>query len=187
MLSLGLFYLSLGIYCLFMWLRKWIFMIGFPVLAFISLCLCCKVKRIALSWMTEHCDFLLQTVDVFAIVALSGILSRLLSTGTVLVATSNRAPSDLNQVCLKQNLPDRIDLLKASIHNFVPFWWFYLDSATPFGFLVLFFQDGMQKEIFQQFLAKLDQHCENILVGSEIDYRRHIAKSSIDQARTYKV
>lgn len=71
--------------------------------------------------MTEHCDFLLQTVDVFAIVALSGILSRLLSTGTVLVATSNRAPSDLNQVCLKQNLPDRIDLLKASIHNFVPF------------------------------------------------------------------
>lgn len=139
MLSLGLFYLSLGIYCLFMWLRKWIFMIGFPVLAFISLCLCCKVKRIALSWMTEHCDFLLQTVDVFAIVALSGILSRLLSTGTVLVATSNRAPSDLNQVCLKQNLPDRIDLLKASIHNFVPFWWFYLDSATPFGFLVLFF------------------------------------------------
>lgn len=30
--------------------------------------------------------------------ALSGILSRLLSTGTVLVATSNRAPKDLNQV-----------------------------------------------------------------------------------------
>lgn len=42
--------------------------------------------------------FPLQTVDVFAIVALSGILSRLLSTGTVLVATSNRAPRDLNQV-----------------------------------------------------------------------------------------
>lgn len=39
----------------------------------------------------------IQTVDVFAIVALSGILSRLLSTGTVLVATSNRAPNDLNQ------------------------------------------------------------------------------------------
>ncbi|KAI7754991.1 hypothetical protein M8C21_016355 [Ambrosia artemisiifolia] len=39
----------------------------------------------------------IQTVDVFAIVALSGIISRLLSTGTVLVATSNRAPSDLNQ------------------------------------------------------------------------------------------
>jgi len=42
--------------------------------------------------------FLSQTVDVFAIVALSGILSRLLSTGSVLVATSNRAPQDLNQV-----------------------------------------------------------------------------------------
>lgn len=39
----------------------------------------------------------IQTIDVFAIVALSGIISRLLSTGTVLVATSNRAPSDLNQ------------------------------------------------------------------------------------------
>ena len=44
--------------------------------------------------------FLVQTVDVFAIVALSGIVSRLLSTGTVLVATSNRAPNDLNQVSM---------------------------------------------------------------------------------------
>ncbi|KAL9233878.1 hypothetical protein vseg_008814 [Gypsophila vaccaria] len=39
----------------------------------------------------------IQTVDVFAIVALSGIISRLLSTGTVFVATSNRAPTELNQ------------------------------------------------------------------------------------------
>ncbi|KAK6129548.1 hypothetical protein DH2020_036706 [Rehmannia glutinosa] len=83
----------------------------------------------------------IQTVDVFAIVALSGIVSRLLSTGTVLVATSNRAPRDLNQ-------------------------------------------DGMQKEIFEEFLARLEEHSENILIGSEIDYRRHIAQSSIDQ-RTY--
>ncbi|KAL6528830.1 hypothetical protein OROMI_029006 [Orobanche minor] len=81
----------------------------------------------------------IQTVDVFAIVALSGIVSRLLSTGTVLVATSNRAPRDLNQ-------------------------------------------DGMQKEIFQEFLTKLEERSENILIGSEIDYRRHIAKSSIDKA-----
>lgn len=57
-------------------------------------------------WMEPYMTFnfsyfLLQTVDVFAIVALSGIVSRLLSTGTVLVATSNRAPEDLNQVtCL---------------------------------------------------------------------------------------
>lgn len=35
---------------------------------------------------------------MFAIVALSGIMSRLLTTGTVLVATSNRAPRELNQV-----------------------------------------------------------------------------------------
>ncbi|KAL1557268.1 peroxisome-assembly ATPase [Salvia divinorum] len=84
----------------------------------------------------------IQTVDVFAIVALSGIVSRLLSTGTVLVATSNRAPRDLNQ-------------------------------------------DGMQKEIFEELLAKMEDHCENILIGSEIDYRRHIALSSSDQTHYY--
>lgn len=80
----------------------------------------------------------IQTVDVFAIVALSGILSRLLSTGTVLVATSNRAPTDLNQ-------------------------------------------DGMQKEIFQRLLKNLEKHCETVLIGSEVDYRRLIAQRSIDQ------
>ncbi|XP_011070982.1 putative ATPase N2B isoform X1 [Sesamum indicum] len=84
----------------------------------------------------------IQTVDVFAIVALSGIVSRLLSTGTVLVATSNRAPRDLNQ-------------------------------------------DGMQREIFQEFIARLEEHCEIILIGSEIDYRRHIAESSIDQTHYF--
>lgn len=45
------------------------------------------------------------------------------------------------------------------------------------------FQDGMQKEIFEDLLAKMEEHCENVLIGSEIDYRRHIALSSIDQAR----
>ncbi|XVE53630.1 hypothetical protein DITRI_Ditri03aG0018300 [Diplodiscus trichospermus] len=80
----------------------------------------------------------IQTVDVFAIVALSGILSRLLSTGTVLVATSNRAPKDLNQ-------------------------------------------DGMQREIFLKFVDKLGEHCEIILIGNEIDYRRLIAQRSLDK------
>uniref|UniRef100_A0A2P2IYT2 Uncharacterized protein MANES_03G016200 n=1 Tax=Rhizophora mucronata TaxID=61149 RepID=A0A2P2IYT2_RHIMU len=75
----------------------------------------------------------IQTVDVFAIVALSGILSRLLTTGTVLVATSNRAPKDLNQ-------------------------------------------DGMQRDIFFKLLNKLEEHCEIVRVGNEIDYRRFIAK-----------
>ncbi|XP_059658129.1 uncharacterized protein LOC132304463 isoform X2 [Cornus florida] len=84
----------------------------------------------------------IQTVDVFAIVALSGILSRLLSTGTVLVSTSNRAPGDLNQ-------------------------------------------DGMQREIFLKLVAKLDEHCENVLIGSEIDYRRLIAQRSIDQVHYF--
>ncbi|KNA05097.1 hypothetical protein SOVF_193540, partial [Spinacia oleracea] len=74
-------------------------------------------------------------VDVFAIVTLSGIVSRLLSTGTVLVATSNRAPRDLNQ-------------------------------------------DGMQKEIFLKLVEKLEEHCQNVSIGSEIDYRRLIAQTS---------
>ncbi|OWM86701.1 hypothetical protein CDL15_Pgr015737 [Punica granatum] len=80
----------------------------------------------------------IQTVDVFAIVALSGIVSRLLSTGTVLVATSNRAPEDLNQ-------------------------------------------DGMQREIFLKFVDKLREHCDNILIGSEVDYRRLIAQRFVYQ------
>ncbi|KAM1134472.1 hypothetical protein ACFX19_044297 [Malus domestica] len=86
----------------------------------------------------------IQTVDVFAIVALSGIVSRLLSTGTVFVATSNRAPTDLNQ-------------------------------------------DGMQREIFQKFVRKLNEHCETVLIGSEIDYRRVIAQSqrSADQVHYF--
>ncbi|KAJ6330026.1 hypothetical protein OIU76_008788 [Salix suchowensis] len=84
----------------------------------------------------------IQTVDVFAIVALSGILSRLLSTGTVLVATSNRAPRELNQ-------------------------------------------DGMQRDIFQKLVSKLEEHCEIILIGSEIDYRRFIAQRSNDQVNYF--
>ncbi|XVF89300.1 hypothetical protein PTKIN_Ptkin19aG0119200 [Pterospermum kingtungense] len=84
----------------------------------------------------------IQTVDVFAIVALSGILNRLLSTGTVLVATSNRAPKDLNQ-------------------------------------------DGMQREIFLKLVKKLEEHCEIILIGSEIDYRRLIAQRSIDKVHYF--
>lgn len=46
----------------------------------------------------------IQTIDVFAVVALSGILSRLLSTGTVLVATSNKAPEDLNQDGMQRDI-----------------------------------------------------------------------------------
>ncbi|KAF9618006.1 hypothetical protein IFM89_039382 [Coptis chinensis] len=84
----------------------------------------------------------IQTVDVFAIIALSGILSRLLSTGTVLVATSNRAPEDLNQ-------------------------------------------DGMQREMFLKLVAQLKEHCPNVLVGNEVDYRRLIAKKTVTQAHYF--
>ncbi|XP_064993417.1 uncharacterized protein LOC135585758 isoform X6 [Musa acuminata AAA Group] len=79
-----------------------------------------------------------ETVDVFAIVALSGIVSKLLTTGTVLVATSNKAPENLNQ-------------------------------------------DGMQKDIFLSFLSKLEENCQKILIGSDIDYRRLIPNKRMDQ------
>eukprot|EP01018_Ginkgo_biloba_P021069 Gb_14272 [translate_table: standard] len=80
----------------------------------------------------------IQAVDVFTVVALSGIISRLLNRGTVLVATSNRPPEDLNQ-------------------------------------------DGMQKEIFTKFIFELEQHCRNVMVGCETDYRRVLASTTFDK------
>ncbi|KAL6638664.1 hypothetical protein ACP70R_023775 [Stipagrostis hirtigluma subsp. patula] len=84
----------------------------------------------------------IQTIDVFAVVALSGILSRLLNTGTVLVSTSNKAPEDLNQ-------------------------------------------DGMQRDIFLEFLSKLDENCNKILVGTEKDYRRLIPTEGSSQVHYF--
>lgn len=66
-----------------------------------------------ITWSFLH--LLLQTVDVFAIVALSGIMSRLLATGTVLVATSNRAPRELNQVPFPFSLSPLIFSAKRSL------------------------------------------------------------------------
>lgn len=62
---------------------------------------------------------LLQTVDVFAIVALSGIVSRLLSTGTVLVATSNRAPRELNQVYITLDCLNYLGILSHALCCFL--------------------------------------------------------------------
>ncbi|CAL5429073.1 unnamed protein product [Camellia sinensis] len=126
----------------------------------------------------------IQTVDVFAIVALSGIMSRLLSTGTVLVATSNRAPRELNQILLMNGIQFTSSL----------FWVSNSMMATKTRGLRLLWdltqhdtrrsskfptKDGMQREIFLKFVAKLEEQCENVLIGSEIDYRRIIAQSSI--------
>jgi len=44
-------------------------------------------------------------------------------------------------------------------------------------------QAGMQKEIFQKLVSKLEDHCEKVLIGSEIDYRRFIAQKSENQVR----
>lgn len=40
----------------------------------------------------------------------------------------------------------------------------------------------MQWEIFDKLVAKLEEHCECVLIGSEIDYRRLIAQRSTYQA-----
>lgn len=89
----------------------------------------------------RNLGFLLQTVDVFAIVALSGIVSRLLSTGTVLVATSNRAPRDLNQVCLCTNFQDDGLLLS----------WFHSQQRKKYIFLS---RMGCKKRYLKTFLPK---------------------------------
>jgi hypothetical protein len=59
--------------------------------------------------------------------------------------------------------------------------WYLLPSLICFN--KFFMQDGMQWEIFLKFLAKLEEHCEIVLIGSEIDYRRLIAQRSIDEVR----
>lgn len=46
--------------------------------------------------------------------------------------------------------------------------------------LMLLVQDGMQKEIFDKFISKLEKHCEIISIGSEVDYRRVAAKNSVE-------
>lgn len=50
---------------------------------------------------------------------------------------------------------------------------------------ILLMQDGMQWELFQKFVSKLEKHCEIIAIGSEIDYRRLIAQRCMDQVRYY--
>lgn len=40
---------------------------------------------------------------------------------------------------------------------------------------VVVLQGGMQQELFESFLTKLEGNCESVLVGLEKDYRRVIA------------
>lgn len=47
----------------------------------------------------------------------------------------------------------------------------------------MYLQDRMQMEIFLKLVEKMEEHCNKVLIGSEIDYRRLIAQSSINQAR----
>lgn len=93
------------------------------VVAQVLVPLCYRTKVFFLLLRSSYFFFnFLQTVDVFAIIALSGILSRLLSSGTVLVATSNRAPKDLNQVFFEFTL-----VTACVIMEYGPFEWFHLD------------------------------------------------------------
>ncbi|XP_058225545.1 uncharacterized protein LOC131334517 isoform X2 [Rhododendron vialii] len=71
------------------------------------------------------------------------------------------------------------NILPAVADKFLVDW-----QANQRGASILCFdeiQDGMQREIFLKFLAKLEDHCETVPVGSEIDYRRIIAQTSIDK------
>lgn len=42
-------------------------------------------------------------------------------------------------------------------------------------------KDGMQKEIFDNFIAELQDHCHTILVGTEKDYRRELAHGAFEK------
>ncbi|XP_039166391.1 AFG1-like ATPase isoform X2 [Eucalyptus grandis] len=42
-------------------------------------------------------------------------------------------------------------------------------------------QDGMQRDIFLKLVRKLEEHCQTILIGSDIDYRRLIAERCVEQ------
>lgn len=53
-------------------------------------------------------------------------------------------------------------------------------TESLFFSLMLLVQDGMQKEIFDKFISKLEKHCEIISIGSEVDYRRVAAKNSVE-------
>lgn len=48
---------------------------------------------------------------------------------------------------------------------------------------LFFLQAGMVREIFQTLVSKLEEHCDKVLVGSEIDYRRFIAQRSVNRVR----
>lgn len=49
----------------------------------------------------------MQVVDVFTAVALAGIFSTLIKKGTIIVATSNRTPSDLNKEGMQKEIFDK--------------------------------------------------------------------------------
>lgn len=59
---------------------------------------------------------------------------------------------------------------------FISYWIIFLEKS-------LFVQAGMQREIFEKLVSKLEHHCNTILIGSEIDYRRFIAQRSVNQVR----
>lgn len=52
-----------------------------------------------------------------------------------------------------------------------------------FSSKMFFVQANMVPEFFQNLLSNLEEHCEKVLVGSEIDYRRFIAQRSENRVR----
>jgi hypothetical protein len=56
-------------------------------------------------------------------------------------------------------------------------------KGTDISSKMFFIQAGMVPEFFQKLLSNLEEHCETVLVGSEIDYRRFIAQRSVNRVR----
>jgi hypothetical protein len=67
-------------------------------------------------------------VDVLTVVAWSAILGRLLRRGAIIVATSNRVPSDLNKVCSCGNSKAWMYSILISAHGCLSL---VLISASP--------------------------------------------------------
>lgn len=44
----------------------------------------------------------------------------------------------------------------------------------------------MQLDIFLKFVSEMEDNCQKLLIGSEIDYRRCIANGNLDKVRDMK-
>ncbi|CAI6004040.1 unnamed protein product [Closterium sp. NIES-64] len=97
-----------------------------------------------------------QVLDVFTAVALGRLLQRVLLRGVVLVATSNKAPWELNQDRLQR------ELFQAFVST---------DGLQRELFQAFVSTDGLQRELFQAFVSTVKGSCHVLPLSSPTDYR----------------